>query len=847
MFWTLKPINMRDTIEIARNSWFTFVLAVIVYILLSVLVIGANPFAGETSAPMDLLSRYPGWSSHVFLSTFTHNERSDILDVFIPQWITLKKAIRNCKYGIWNPVSMNPGVIDVSRAAFTPSFLAFLLIDEHWLGFYCAGLLKMIIAAVGTFLFLRLFVSFFSALWGGIIFAYSGFNAAWFYWPQVSTSSWIPWILWACSGWYLFKDKKWILYIIFSTVMLILGGFPAVAAYGLYSSTLLMALFSFYEKLRLKNAIYLAGVMFASFGVAFLISSIPLLALSDALNLIDLGYRRGGSILNFPKDLVLFVNPHLYSSPLVEKTMYVGIIAFALSLISSFLFFKKNVSWKLRFLLIFGLSLLFCSIVIAFGIIPHEAIRLIPAVGNNPWSRLIVIVDLAIAILAVVVLDYLISRTWLLKNKALKIICIVVLLAGVGYQVYDQIVLFREFNNISVRQDFFPSTPVTEYVSKKLTGVQSVVADNSFLVSGTLGAYGIPEWFAHGFKTNYEMNVLGQIVSNPFRTFTAASFSASDIRFESNRFSKLGIRYILINSADGKLVRCQSHGQHVAAPPMPINSLTQIVNIKEPIFVSAVGIVLATYKEKHAPSDVFLEIITSGGEVLARALLKADTVRDNENAVFKFAKSIKLLPGRYELNLGLIDSESNGQLTAWYTKNVKHQGDLIRINGEDSQGAMLYSFYGESILPLEQKRWRIHDDIDNKIIVVENLATPKGAYFVKSLDPDSEWKETNVNTERISAERVKVKYLSHEAGYIVLPIRWFSGWVAYLNGKKKTPQGYLGMLLSVKVDGPSTIEFSYEPKYLGVGLILTILGIFGSLLLYIAGSKKCLFHWGGTG
>lgn len=476
---------------------------------------------------------------------------------------------------------------------------------------------------------------------------------------------------------------------------------------------------------------------------------------------------------------------------------------------------------------------------IAFGILSHEVVQLIPAVGKNPWNRLIIIVDLAIAILAAVALDYLISRTWLLNNNALKIICAVVLLVGAVYQIYDQIFLFREFNNISVRQDFFPSTPVTEYVSENLADVQSVVADNSFLISGTLGAYGIPEWFAHGFKTNNEKNVLSQIVSNPFRSPTAASFTACDIRFGSDLFSKLGIRYILIKSTDGKLVRFQPHGQHIAAPPMPKNTLAQIVNIEEPISVSAVGIVLATYKARHAPADVFLKIISPGGEVFARTLLKADAVRDNEDALFKFEKSIELLPGRYELHLGLTDSEHIGQLTAWYTKNVKHQGDLIRINGEDSQGAMLYSFYSESLLPLEQKRWRIHDDIDNKIIVVENLTTPKGAYFVKSLNPDSKWKETNVNTERIRAERVKVRYLGHEAGYIVLPNRWFSGWVAYQDGKKKILQSYLGMLLTVKVDGPSTIEFSYEPKYLGVGRILTVLGFFGSLLLiYIAGSKN---------
>lgn len=123
--------------------------------------------------------------------------------------------------------------------------------------------------------------------------------------------------------------------------MLILGGFPTVAAYGLYSSTYLIILFSLFKKLRLKNAIYSSGMMFASIAVAFLISSIPLLALSDSLSLIDLGYRSKISILDFPKDLALLVNPNLYSLLHVEKTMYAGIIAFALSLTFIFLFFKK--------------------------------------------------------------------------------------------------------------------------------------------------------------------------------------------------------------------------------------------------------------------------------------------------------------------------------------------------------------------------------------------------------------------------------------------------------------------------------------------------------------------------
>jgi len=519
-------------------------------------------------------------------------------------------------------------------------------------------------------------------------------------------------------------------------------------------------------------------VMLASIAVAFLITSIPLLALYDALDLIDLGYRRGGTPFDAPKDLALFMNPHLHGLPRVEKTLYAGKIALALSLVSIFLFYKKKVSDKNLLLILFGFVLLLCSISIAFGLLPHKFIRLIPAVGHNPWNRLVVIAGMAIAFLAAVAFDYAIAQAGLLKNNVLRVVAMIALFAGAGYQIYDQSVLFREFNNISVRQDFFPSTPAIDHVSTNLKGLQSVIADDAFVISGTLGAYGIPEWFAHGFKTNHEKKVLNQIVTKPFKSPTSAAFSTGDIRFDSDLFSKLGIRYILAKAGNGKVIRSQPHGQDiVAAPAMPENSLAQIVRIKEPVSVTAIGLVLATYGARQAPSDVSLEIIGSSGEVLAKARLRAEAVHDNKDAIFKFGKNIDLLPGSYELRIGQVDSKADGRLTAWYTRKVKNQDDLIQINGEKMQGAMLYSFYNANatLLPYEQTRWRVHDKIEENILVIENLTAPEGAYFVQSLAPDSDWTEKNVKTKRSSAERVTVQYLGHEAGYIVLPIRWFPG------------------------------------------------------------------------
>jgi uncharacterized membrane protein YfhO len=118
------------------------------------------------------------------------------------------------------------------------------------------------------------------------------------------------------------------------------------------------------------------------------------------------------------------------------------------------------------------------------------------------------------------------------------------------------------------------------------------------------------------------------------------------------------------------------------------------------------------------------------------------------------------------------------------------------------------------------------------------MNAPDGAYFVQNMDPKSALIVNDVHTERHNAEKVVVNYIGNTAGYIVLPIRWFSGWVAYQNGLKQQPESYLGMLLAIKVNGPSEIKFSYEPTYLSLGFLLTFVGFFCVLLICFFDIKK---------
>ncbi|MEW8312388.1 MAG: hypothetical protein AB2650_13265, partial [Candidatus Thiodiazotropha taylori] len=67
----------------------------ILLIISSIVILGANPFAGETVAPTDILVNQPGWQSLDFDIEVRHASRSDWLDARMPRWIDAKTALRN--------------------------------------------------------------------------------------------------------------------------------------------------------------------------------------------------------------------------------------------------------------------------------------------------------------------------------------------------------------------------------------------------------------------------------------------------------------------------------------------------------------------------------------------------------------------------------------------------------------------------------------------------------------------------------------------------------------------------------------------------------------------------------
>jgi hypothetical protein len=446
--------------------------------------------------------------------------------------------------------------------------LLFLAVKDNALAYYLAGLAKLVISGFGGYLLLKTFVRWLPSLWGGIVFMLCGFNAAWFFWEQVSTAMWIPWLLWATVMYLKTEDAKWLPAIAVTSLLMIFGGFPAVAAFGFYSFSLLVLVWNIHKafagnsragspdirSLRLfskKTVLPLFAV-----GIAFLMAAIALLPFLDNMAGVNLSYRTGGGTPFSIRDMLLFFfyeNP-----PQVERTAYIGIpvVLFAAAGIVSF--FRTDEDNRKRFVF-FNVLLLVFTVSITFGLIPHQLIAAMPVFKNNSWGRLIVVPLLGLAVLSSLGLDFVISKLPPVLSRAVNMtpanahrLALVLVIGITIVQFHSQKKLFNNFNAVVPSAWFYPLTPSIQYVKERLKPLQSVIADRSYWFSGTLGGYGITEWYGHSFRTDREKEVLASLSDDPFPSATSAAVDSGYIHYDSPLMDKLAIKYLLVSKKNFK-------------------------------------------------------------------------------------------------------------------------------------------------------------------------------------------------------------------------------------------------------------------------------------------------------
>lgn len=120
---------------------------------------------------------------------------SDVVSVIYPLKSLLIDQLKNGKSILWNP-SMFAGyplLANFQIAVFSPTTLLYFILPkiDAW---SIQIILQPVLASVFTYILLRHFkVSKVASIFGGIFYAFSGFNLIWMEWNTHSlTSAWIP-------------------------------------------------------------------------------------------------------------------------------------------------------------------------------------------------------------------------------------------------------------------------------------------------------------------------------------------------------------------------------------------------------------------------------------------------------------------------------------------------------------------------------------------------------------------------------------------------------------------------------------------------------------------------------
>ncbi|MEN1957589.1 YfhO family protein [Luteimonas changyuni] len=791
------------------------------YLVIVALLLGANPLRGETVGPFDLLGSYAGWQTGTEDVQVRHGARSDVLDAQLPNWLEARRQLRRGELPLWNPLVAggNAQILNPANAHLTIGFAAFAASSDPAIGFYLCMLLTLAWGGLGMHLLVGRHCDRYAALFAGFSFIACGFMTAWLYWPHTHTAVWIPWLLLAVDRYMATGTTRALVGIAVATAMMFLGGFPFVVAIGLGA-----ALVHSVAMLPSQTTGRRIGRMLAVPGglaLGLTLVAIPIFTLASQLQAIDLGGRSYGSSLTLAKHGRLLGLPWGRDNLDVETSMYVGILALPLAVLGLITLVRR----RRNPIAITGAICLATGGMLVFGLLPREIGGHLPVLSNNLWTRAILLLDLGIILLAAVALDRILRRVrW-------RGLAVAVGIAACLGQAWDLGERFRRYNGPVPAHLFYPHSPQIEAVRQAAGPFEYVAQDSRlFLISGTLGAVGLGEWYAHALRSPALQAVLAGMADEPFTSPTATAISASGFRLDGELADITGLCYALFPTGSDGRVKILEEVQGSPAALAPINGteVVQPFTLGADAIVAAVQVRLATYHARDLDGTIEGTLRT-GGQVVSRVEKPAADVVDNAMASFLFGP-VTLAAGSHEFAMVYHPGPRNRRLTAWRLQDAPGH---VRVGDREFPGSLTYTVLGPpdgSTEVLAEGR---------TVVALRNSGCLSGPYWTSDLGNilDSlEGGKARLVDYRPSRFRVDVE--STRAGHLVVPMQYQRGWEASVDGERVAFQLVDGVMPAVAVPvGRTEVEFRYVPPRLWAGLAVTFFGI-GILSVLLARRQR---------
>jgi hypothetical protein len=226
-------------------SWRSRAAPLLIPLALVVVLLGPHLAGQRSLAPTDQLFAWQPWAAEApaGLSPTHRAPFSDNFDAVFPGREEATSRVRSGDWPLWT--SMSGGGVDlttnIGNALAAPSFLVALATP----GWYAPALIKALelMAAWGfVFLFLRrVGVSRWPAGFGGAVFALSGFQVVWVNWPHTRVAALVAGTLWAFDRVVERVAPSRVAVAALLLCATVMEGFPAVAAVGVGSVAVLLA------------------------------------------------------------------------------------------------------------------------------------------------------------------------------------------------------------------------------------------------------------------------------------------------------------------------------------------------------------------------------------------------------------------------------------------------------------------------------------------------------------------------------------------------------------------------------------------------------------------------------
>jgi len=477
-----------------------------------------------------------------------------------------------------------------------------------------------------------------------------------------------------------------------------------------------------------------------------------------------------------------------------------------------------------------GVVLFAVGAVLTFELLPRDIGRHLPVLSSSLWTRAILLLDVGILLLAACGIDFILGLT---RRRAIAgtigIILCVVHAVDVGHQ-------FRKFNGATPAEYFYPVGTELEALRASAQPFQYVAQDvGYFLFSGTTGAIGLGDWFAHALRTPQLQNFLDAMSEDPFTSPTATGIPIFGYHIAQPVADGGGLCYAAYGAGQawGKALHGTIGNSQKALPPISKVPVTQPFALARPGTVASVIVRLATYRDKGHDGNVALTLKPVGQDkALATASIPAEVVRDNQMALFRFAKPVSLPAGSYELVLLYTPGPKRKRMTAW---TLADAGGSVLHGTKPHPGSLVYALIAPEDGSVEELA------VGSTIGVAKSTSCVEGAYWVSDLTRLSATAQPGraklLDYDQPHAFSVEVS--ASEAGFLVVPMQYQRGWVAEVDGQEVGLHLAHGVMPAVPVPaGNSRVELSYRPPGWWAGLLVTLSALLVLAWLLLPGRRR---------